>query len=154
MYKYGCEDIIDAARAIRPLLPDLLGHSAMTVGQSLDYLLVQAEADPRPASRYDVAMYLYWFLAHYPATKEWMDRSLYGRVNSSKPPTLRFFDIRGYPGGPPGDPSLGSITYEFQCPVNGCPIVKTDSWNPYKVESEMLVCETHGVPLVRRSTKQ
>ena len=62
---YTSEDVLEAARVIRPYLPNLLGAEAETVERALAELLARAESGEAVDNQ------ILELLAEYDATREW-----------------------------------------------------------------------------------
>ncbi|MFB9903068.1 hypothetical protein [Allokutzneria oryzae] len=112
------ERVVDAAKAIRPYLPDMLGEDAERFDLLVSGLLAQAEADPD-----ETALRLEQLLSMPPVTARWLERVL--ADDQLRPPELQ------------QHPQLG----RFECPG------KDFVWYPRIVGQRAPICPTHGRPL-------
>ena len=125
---YNSEDILNAARVIRPYLPDLLGTESAALNNALDNLLAKA------ASGESIDNQILELLAERDATREWTRQFLSDKV---PPPVTRSYDPLA------GAPSVIDAN-TFVCQVPGCPRV----WYRPKAGIEPPNCQEHKVPLV------
>lgn len=125
---YTPEDVLEAARVIRPYLPNLLGAEAETVDRALSELLARAESGEA------VDNSILELLAERDATREWANQYLKDKM---PPPVMRSFD-----------PLAGSVSVidanTFVCEVPGCPRI----WYRPKAGIEPPPCQEHQISLV------
>jgi hypothetical protein len=118
------QDILEAARAIRPHLPELVSNDeASELTARLDQLLDQAAAGE------DVQVQVLILLGERAATREWARRLL------DVPPRLRHYQAL------PGHGQLAAVP-RYACP-DGCPRY----WYRFSRADEVPLCEKHKVPL-------
>ena len=126
---YDPVDILEAARTIRPLLPDFPEFTARTVwviDQQLSAYLNQPEADERTTARPILDL-----LQSYPATQTWLVNFLFTEPNE-----------KGSAYQPlPGRPSLQRAAKYI------CPIGNDYTWYQTS-DDDIPVCPTHLVSLV------
>ena len=126
---YLSEDIIQAARAIRPYLVHLLSDQtrADKVGEWLDTLLAQAQ------SGVNIDNLILDAIAQNPEIREWMNKAL-------KP-----VDESALKGDPrlPGKPGPVPATQKFICQENGC----TFTWTRRYATQPVPPCPQHNRPL-------
>lgn len=125
---YTSEDVLEAARVIRPYLPNLLEAEAETVERALAELLARAESGEAVDNQ------ILELLAEYDATREWTRQFLNDKI---PPPVMRSYD-----------PLAGSVSVidanTFVCEVPGCSRI----WYSPKAGIEPPLCQEHKIPLV------
>ncbi len=127
---YTPQEILDAARTIRPELPTLIAADAQTVDAQIADLLRRADAGE------PVHNAILQLLAQHEQTRQWMDAYL-AVDNQAK--RLRVMRTYRQPGGDP-DPIDAE---RYVCPV-ACDTVW---WKQFAGE-EIPDCETHKIRLV------
>jgi len=127
---YEPADILEAARSIRPYLPDLVGEpTADHLDQQLADLLTQTDTQPPIDNR------ILEILAAQDITRDWLAGFL---QDKQQPDALRSWSPL------PGDPSMVSAP-KFVCPQGDY------VWHRLRVGIESPRCPTHDVPLERVS---
>ncbi|GAA3796991.1 hypothetical protein GCM10023083_35390 [Streptomyces phyllanthi] len=129
--------ILDAARAIRPYLPNLLAFSPGSAARLDDELaqLLEKSAEPDTADR------LRRVLESNPVTEVWVSQFLEFDV----PPDFIAPGTRGSAtSGPAGDGEIVRPGPKFVCPVGGDVV-----WWRRHVGQDIPRCTTHGVTLVK-----
>jgi len=125
---YTPEDVLEAARVIRPYLPDLLGAEAEPVDRALSELLRSGESGDA------VDHQILELLAERDATREWTRKLL---ADKMPPPVMKSFDPLA------GSPSRIDAN-TFVCEVPGCPRV----WYRPRAGIAPPLCPEHQIPLV------
>jgi hypothetical protein len=125
---YTSEDVLAAARLIRPYLPDLVVAEAETVDRALADLLARAESGEAVDNQ------ILELLAKRDPTREWTRQFL---IDKMPPPVMRSYD-----------PLTGSVSVidanTFVCEVPSCSRV----WYRPKAGIEPPLCQEHKIPLV------
>ncbi|KHD08559.1 hypothetical protein PN36_19320 [Candidatus Thiomargarita nelsonii] len=128
---YQTEEVLNAARAIRSHLPELLGDEAQEVAKELDALLALDKAGE------DVEIEIFDLLGEHEPTREWMQNQLEDKKVSG--------------GEKSYSPLLGrsettpSGTQKYQCPETEC----TEAWVSHKARQPIPKCSIHNVQLVK-----
>ncbi len=123
---YSIEDILDAARSIRPYLGELLDPQiAEQLDQNLADLLAQANTNP------SIAPLIMKQLRANPATREWAAKFLEDKALPEKERTFNAL---------PGQGSMVNAA-KFVCPQCNY------TWYRPRVGIEPPLCPTHNVPL-------
>lgn len=122
------DNILEAARAIRPYLADLLGVDAEAIDRQVAKLLSDAKSGQQVNNQ------ILELLSSFNPTREWMAEFL----KDNLPPQVTS-SYRSYYRRPPGDPNPPQ-TVRYVCPegdfiVYGEPVPPT--------------CPTHGLLLIR-----
>jgi hypothetical protein len=127
---YKTEDVLNAARAIRSHLPELLSNEAQAVEKELSALLAQADAGE------DIEIDIFDLLGEHEPTRQWMETALEDKKLSGGEKTyhkpLGNSDIT-----PPG-------TQKYQCPETEC----SHTWISHKTRQPIPECPIHHVQLV------
>jgi hypothetical protein len=121
------EDIVEAARSIRPYLNELIPAEAEQVDNELAGYLNEGAAT-RNSNR------LLATLRRHEPTREWVSEFLQKRL---PPAVTRAFEFRQ----PPGDPAAVSAT-KYVCPQGDY------SWYRVSIGRPIPNCPTHGLMLV------
>jgi hypothetical protein len=121
------EEILVAARAIRPILPGLLGTKAEAVDYSLAELIQRGEAG-EPVGKDILAL-----LTQEEPTCNWLQEYF-----SDTAEDLYNFGLKPLPGRP--HPIKAA---RYACPVKGCPTV----WHQQRAGQPIPACPTHHVTL-------
>ena len=130
---YEIEDILSAARTLRPRLDELLGTDAETVISQLDKLLAQAEAGQAVE---DDMMEL---LTKYEPTRNELNALLDGEQKGEK----SYAPL-------PGDSSKPVATSEYVCPNEGgctCGDYPT-GWDRLSIDEPIPICPKRNQPLI------
>lgn len=121
-------DVLDAAHAIRPYLPELLGAEAETVDHALAELLAKAESGEAVDNQ------ILELLAEREPTRDWIRQYL---------PYEGLYNMKGS-----YDPLGGSVSpikaNTFVCQVPGC----SEIWYRPRAGIEPPRCKEHQIPLV------
>lgn len=121
---FAPEDVLECARSIRPILPELLSTAAAPIDQELADLLAQARAG-ETVDRQILAV-----LQSHPKTQSWagefLSKSLVAKGDYQPLPGL----------------SAGSQTVKYICPVGN------DFTRRLRPGEAIPLCRTHNVPLV------
>ena len=127
---YQTEDVLNAARAIRSHLSELLDAQAEEVEQQLSELLEQADAGE------DVEIEIFDLLGEHEPTRQWMQDALEGKKISG--------GEKSY-SKPPGDSdTTPSGTQKYQCPEAEC----SQTWISHKARQAIPNCPNHNVQLI------
>jgi len=128
---YETEDILQAARAIRPRLNNLLGTEAETVAQQLDKLLAQADTGQVVGDN------ILELLSEYQATRQEMNARL------SKEEFKNYSPLNG-------DSSKPVATSEYICPDKaGCTCGKYPTgWDRHSIEDAIPNCPNLNKALI------
>ena len=122
------QEVLDAAQAIRPHLPDLIGEEADQVDRQLEQLLTRAETGEK------VKIDILRLLSRRDTTREWANRLL------KVPQQYRSYER------PPGRLQRVSVP-KYVCPEgDGAP------WYRFTVGDQVPLCPNHNVLLVEASS--
>jgi hypothetical protein len=122
------QEVLDAAQAIRPHLPDLIGQDAEQVDRELQRLLTKAETGA--TVKIDVLK----VLSQRDATRQWANKLL------KVPQPDRSYE------GPPGKVQRVTVP-KYVCPKgDGTP------WYRFSVGDRVPTCSNHRIPLVKASS--
>jgi hypothetical protein len=122
---YTSDDLVSAAKAIRPLLPELLDLEAEQVDQQLAELIDRLEAGESVQNQ--IAM----LLASYEPTRKQMEKLLPGKQQET-----RYSDL-------PGMSTLARPP-KYVCPDPGCAHV----WYRHQIGQTIPTCPVHRLSLV------
>ncbi|MFB4285512.1 hypothetical protein ACBJ59_60370 [Nonomuraea sp. MTCD27] len=130
------DDLLEAARTVRPYLPDLIGDAAPQVDQEICRLLDAARAGA------DVAFELNATLSQTMALHLWKEEVLADELH--RPPELQSRTVRRSAGRPsPGDgEDIDATKYV-------CPVERDYIWWRQSPGDQVKLCPDHEVPLVR-----
>jgi len=121
------EEVLEAARAIRPHIHELMGEHAASAERELDRLLAEADQGR------DVALDLVRFFAASEPTRRWAKQLL------DVPPALRSYA------------SLPGPLQHVTVPSYRCPEQHGEIWYRFSVGEPVPFCPEHGVELERVS---
>jgi hypothetical protein len=122
---YQPADILEAAKTIRPFLPELLEQNATEMDRQLALLIARCQADERQENQ------IAELLASQDATREWMAAFL--DADSLREATRGFNPL-------PGFAALGASKYV--CPEGDY------IWHHLDISDPIPLCPTHQLPLV------
>jgi hypothetical protein len=132
------DEILEAARLIRPHLPELLGNKAPVLDAQLAELLARAESGE------DVISSIFSALNRYPTTREWFANRVHPQSRASKPePKPDYGDHSA------GNEDYGSLPGHME-PVNASKYMCPEgdfAWYCLSVAEEVPTCPIHGVDL-------
>ncbi|MEK8020178.1 MAG: hypothetical protein VSS75_025175 [Candidatus Parabeggiatoa sp.] len=139
---YKTEDVLNAARAIRSHLPELLSHEAQAVENELSTLLAQADAGE------DVEIDIFDLLGGHEATRQWMEAALEDKQIYS--------GEKIYSPLPTPDPQVVNSNKRVSkltihvCPNDGaCDCGQyPEGWMPSMIGDCIPNCPTHHQPLI------
>jgi hypothetical protein len=121
------QEVLDAAQAIRPHLPDLVGEEAEEVDRELQRLLARAETGEMV--RIDILR----VLSHRDATRQWANDLL------KVPQRDRSYEP------PPGKVQAVTVP-KYICPKgDGTP------WYRFSISDQVPLCPNHRIPLIEAS---
>jgi hypothetical protein len=132
-------NVLEAARAIRPYLSQLLPHADAEVADKRLELILQTSTDDAARSQEIRAL-----LATAEPTREWL--RLY--LEEQKPAEEILKIMRTYQPLPGKSGAIASPRY--RCPVASC----HQTWYRRDASAEIPTCPIHGVKLVRESKVQ
>jgi hypothetical protein len=139
---YQTEDVLNAARAIRPHLTELLGTQAETVEQQLSALLIQADTGE------DVEIEIFDLLGEHESTRKWMQDAL---EDKNVPSGEKTYSPLPTPKPQVANPNkrVSKLTIHV-CPNESpCNCGKyPDGWMPSMIGDSIPDCPKHHKPLI------
>jgi hypothetical protein len=121
------QEVLEAAQAIRPHLPDLVGEEAEEVDRELRQLLARAETGET------VKIDILRVLSHRDATRQWANHLL------NVPERDRSYER------PPGKAQAVSVP-KYICPKGDGP-----PWYRFSIGDQVPLCPNHRIPLIEAS---